>query len=328
MNPSVPNSQIRDYVRRPKLYENIDGTGELFFGTIFLGFWVGSYLEALMPAESFWGKGHPGHIAIVIWFGLVLGAGYWVTRAIKRRITFPRTGYVAQRVGGLGARALMGLTTAGISAAIGLTFAILARGHHIEAGRIVRLGLPRWTLRGHCGFCELRPQVEMGARRGSGAGGNRLGKHCPAGLWVPAPGHAHHGLGLAGIGRHHAAALYPADASAGGGGGMNRQSSLGCPVDVGHRSGVETRRTQPVRAKDVSPGREPWEDRARRRALKRAKERFFRPFQWLSRITPASQGSRPGLFSFAPRGAWAGAQAGLCRFLLDIDSIGPPSRDR
>ena len=136
MNPTVPNSQIRDYVKRPKLYENIDGTGELFFGIMYLGFWVGSYLEALMPAESFWGKGHPGHFVIMIPLGLVLGAGYWATRTIKRRITFPRTGYVAQRAGGLGARVLMGLKAAGISAAICLVFAILARGHDIGAERI------------------------------------------------------------------------------------------------------------------------------------------------------------------------------------------------
>jgi hypothetical protein len=139
MNPSVPNSQIREYVKRPKLYENIDGTGELFFGIMCLGFWVGSYLEALMPAESFWGKGHPGHFVMMIWFGVVLGAGYWVTRTIKRRITFPRTGYVAQRVGGPGTRVLMGLRTAGISAAICLTFWMLVRGHHIGAGRIAVL---------------------------------------------------------------------------------------------------------------------------------------------------------------------------------------------
>ena len=78
------------------------------------------------------------------------------------------------------------------------------------------------------------------------------------------------------------------------------------PGGAGLRGACEI---QPVRAKDVSPGREPWEDRARRRAPEGGDRAFFRPFQGLARITSASQGSRPGLTSFAPYGAWTSAQA-------------------
>ena len=139
MNSSTSDSQIRDYTRRPKLYENVDGTAELFFGVMYcLGGWLGSEVESLMPAESFWGKGHPGHFVIMIWLGLVLGAGYWGTRAIKRRITFPRTGYVAQRQA-KGSRVLFGVAAAAIGAAVVVLLALLGKGHHFEAGRIALL---------------------------------------------------------------------------------------------------------------------------------------------------------------------------------------------
>jgi len=82
---------------RPERYANIDGTGEMIFGLMLLGFALAGYLEASLPGSaSKWAR------VAVIYLGLilVLGLGYWVRRGIKKRITWPRTGYVAYPRGG------------------------------------------------------------------------------------------------------------------------------------------------------------------------------------------------------------------------------------
>jgi hypothetical protein len=133
MNQSAPDSQINDYVMRPKRYENIYGTPELFMALMYLGCgWLGSELESLLPAGSFWGKGHPGHFVMLLWFGLVWGTGFWGIRLIKRHITYPRTGYVAQRQRGKGRLTLVGLLACVIAAAVSGGLALLLRG---SAGR-------------------------------------------------------------------------------------------------------------------------------------------------------------------------------------------------
>jgi hypothetical protein len=138
MGSSASDSQIRDYARRPKLYENIDGTAELFFAALYLGGgWLGSELESLIPADSFWGKGHPGHFVVLIWAALIFGAAYYGTRLIKRRVTYPRTGYVAQRQGGKSNRLLAGLISAVLGAAVSGTLAVLMRGHHVDGSRFL-----------------------------------------------------------------------------------------------------------------------------------------------------------------------------------------------
>jgi len=142
MNQSAPDSQINDYVMRPKRYENIDGTPELFMALMYLGCgWLGSELESLLPAGSFWGKGHPGHLVIMLWFGLVLAAGFWGIRLIKRHVTHPRTGYVAQRQCGKAPLALVALLAGLIAAAVSLTLALLLKAHSLETARIAIVAL-------------------------------------------------------------------------------------------------------------------------------------------------------------------------------------------
>jgi hypothetical protein len=83
---------LQNYVGRPKRYENIDGTGEMLFGLMFLGFALAGCLEAGLPENSSrWMHG-------IVVYGViipVLALGYWGRRAVKRRLTWPRTGYVA-----------------------------------------------------------------------------------------------------------------------------------------------------------------------------------------------------------------------------------------
>ena len=66
-------------------------------GLILLGYFLAGYLEALLPENSpTWMR------VVVIYASLVMAVGfaYWTRRAIKRRITWPRTGYAAYRRGG------------------------------------------------------------------------------------------------------------------------------------------------------------------------------------------------------------------------------------
>ncbi len=84
---------IDDYRKRPLRYVNIDGTSEMFFGCMYLGFALLSAFETPSFKQHPW----PG----VLWFYAillsVLGLAWWATRLIKNRITYRRTGYVAYR---------------------------------------------------------------------------------------------------------------------------------------------------------------------------------------------------------------------------------------
>jgi MFS family permease len=86
------NDELQNYMGRPKRYDNIDGTGEMFMGLMILGFALAGYLEAILPENSSrWMHG-------IVLYGVlipVLGFGYWVRRVIKKHITWPRTGYAA-----------------------------------------------------------------------------------------------------------------------------------------------------------------------------------------------------------------------------------------
>jgi len=85
---------------RPKRYDNIDGTGEMAFGLMALGYTFLNYVQAGLPENSMWRHGFASMLlffaGLLLMFGLIL----WVPKAIKKRITWPRTGYVAYRVGG------------------------------------------------------------------------------------------------------------------------------------------------------------------------------------------------------------------------------------
>ncbi len=138
---------------RPKRYDNIDGTGEMFMGLMLLGFTLAGYLEARLAANSSrWTHG-------IVVYGVmipVFGFGFWARRVIKNHFTWPRTGYAAYpRVGDkswwIGIVAVLV-----ISAVLGAGFACLrlfARQH--DAINLPRIGMlvalavayPLWVLR-------------------------------------------------------------------------------------------------------------------------------------------------------------------------------------
>ncbi|HTV39293.1 MAG TPA: hypothetical protein VMF08_01850 [Candidatus Sulfotelmatobacter sp.] len=86
------NTEVLDYAKRPKRYQNIDGTGEMVVGLTVLGVALAGYLEALLPKNSTtWMR-----VAVVFAsLAVAVCIAYGTRRAIKGYITWPRTGYVA-----------------------------------------------------------------------------------------------------------------------------------------------------------------------------------------------------------------------------------------
>jgi hypothetical protein len=103
--------QIGNLLERPRLYCNIDGLGELGGSVMCLGFALLWWLLMRAPADSAWHQ-----IAVFGFVGLVLLIHYG-TKAIKTRMTYPRTGFVEYRkplhtqaiAGALGALTTVGM---------------------------------------------------------------------------------------------------------------------------------------------------------------------------------------------------------------------------
>ncbi|HUT24450.1 MAG TPA: hypothetical protein VM492_08930 [Sumerlaeia bacterium] len=91
------NDELRDYMGRPKKYENIDGTVEMAFGVMFLSIGLMGYLQNALSEHPTWGKGLPGLLFPSAVFIPMVWLGIWVLRLVKKHVTWPRTGYVAYR---------------------------------------------------------------------------------------------------------------------------------------------------------------------------------------------------------------------------------------
>lgn len=89
------SDRLQDYLKRPKRYENIDGTGEMCMGLMALGFVLVGYLQAAIPKHSMWGHGLPSMLLFYLILIAVMGLGSVLQKTIKKHITWPRTGYVA-----------------------------------------------------------------------------------------------------------------------------------------------------------------------------------------------------------------------------------------
>jgi hypothetical protein len=89
---------IKQYMERPKQYANIDGTVEMGMGVLLLGMALMGYVEAaLPPKDSIWQHGFPSRLFlefIIITFWCL---SYFGAKAIKKYITYPRTGYAVLR---------------------------------------------------------------------------------------------------------------------------------------------------------------------------------------------------------------------------------------
>jgi hypothetical protein len=108
---------LQNYLELPERYNNIDGTGEMAMGLMGLGFTLLFYLSTVLPANSMWKHGLPSQVLFVGGALLMFVVLHWGTKAIKKHITWPRTGYVAYRVGG---KAWWAMVTAAVVIAAGL----------------------------------------------------------------------------------------------------------------------------------------------------------------------------------------------------------------
>jgi len=143
-------NELQDYMARPKRYDNIDGTGGMFMGLMILGFALLGYLQTILPEDSFWStNGFASLLFMYLVIFPVLALGYWGSKAIKKHLTWPRTGYVAYGAGGTEAQvkrnrwatmgALAVLSAVMAAGLVGLV--VLARRHHaVSAASVARVG--------------------------------------------------------------------------------------------------------------------------------------------------------------------------------------------
>jgi hypothetical protein len=86
-------NQVESLLQRPKLYYNVDGVGELAIGFMCLGFALLGWLQLHAPRHSAWHQMY----AFVIYMAVLLSILHFGPKAIKNRITYPRTGFVDYR---------------------------------------------------------------------------------------------------------------------------------------------------------------------------------------------------------------------------------------
>ena len=85
--------EIRSLTDRPKLYGNVDGTAEISMGLMFLGFSTLQWLQAHSGPNALW---HQKYV-VFPFLVLMIATIHYGNKAIKERITYPRTGYVEYR---------------------------------------------------------------------------------------------------------------------------------------------------------------------------------------------------------------------------------------
>lgn len=127
MQTTVMKGDLQDLQFRHKRYDNIDGTGELLLGSMFLGFALLGYLQTVLPAHSIWRTN--GLASLLFMYAVlfpVMGGGFLIRQVIKRRITWPRTGYVAFGVSGSDRKAKVSYWS--VLAALGVFSALIAAG--------------------------------------------------------------------------------------------------------------------------------------------------------------------------------------------------------
>lgn len=82
--------QIGSVLERPKAYYNIDGVGELGIGIMCLGFALLGWMQVRSPEHSAWNRPY----AVLVFVFIVSSIIHYGSKAIKKHITYPRTGFV------------------------------------------------------------------------------------------------------------------------------------------------------------------------------------------------------------------------------------------
>jgi len=84
--------QIESLMKRPVLYNNIDGVGELGLGLFCLCCGLLDWTQVRNPTTYLWHRWWG-----MLWFWLIIAVIYYGSKAIKTHITYPRTGFVEYR---------------------------------------------------------------------------------------------------------------------------------------------------------------------------------------------------------------------------------------
>jgi len=85
--------QIDDYVKRPMRYQNIDGLDELLIGVLLTGVGLLQLFREIAPSGSIWKHNATFEVCAAAVFFIVV----YDRKALKKRVTYLRTGYVKCR---------------------------------------------------------------------------------------------------------------------------------------------------------------------------------------------------------------------------------------
>ncbi len=132
---------LQEYLGRPKKYENIDGTMEMLFGLLSLCPVVYQVAKPLLITCFLWANRFAGILVVYAVFALVLIPGYWARKAIKKHITYPRTGYVAYRRDAKSRAHMWLLAMLGGAASSAGFVLLIGFGQRHHAVSLTRLGL-------------------------------------------------------------------------------------------------------------------------------------------------------------------------------------------
>jgi hypothetical protein len=126
--------QVASILERPKLYNNIDGVGELGGGFMCLGWALLLWLQVHSPRDAVWHQMY----AFVIYVGVMCSILHYGTRAIKNRITYPRTGFVEYRTS---QAVWSGIIAACVASLVAVGVAVAFRRHWDITAAVPTFGL-------------------------------------------------------------------------------------------------------------------------------------------------------------------------------------------
>src|ERR1035438_7893474 len=86
----VGMDQVSGVLDRPKAYYNIDGVGELGIGFMCVCFALLGWMQVRSSEHSAWNRPY----TLLVFMAVVCSIIHYGSKAIKKHITYPRTGFV------------------------------------------------------------------------------------------------------------------------------------------------------------------------------------------------------------------------------------------
>jgi hypothetical protein len=127
--------QVGSLLDRPKLYYNVDGVGELGIAVLLLGCAVLGWGQVRTSEHSFWNRG----VTFPVYFLLLIAVIHFGSKAIKKYITYPRTGRVEYRMSDVVWRPMMISFVVSAVASAGIAWAV--KSHRDLSTAVPLLGL-------------------------------------------------------------------------------------------------------------------------------------------------------------------------------------------